>query len=106
MTEQEAKGALNRLAIVKLLIQRICTPVSDLKRLSSIRTFFQKNTAESFTEKENMMIWKGLFYALWYSEMGKGCEETVEAIVAEYQRSEVPAAGRHANISQRVEGHR
>lgn len=88
MTEREVKDALNRIAIVKLLIQRICTPVSSLKRLSSIRTFFQKNSVVTFTEKENLMIWKGLFYALWYSEMGKGCEETIEAIVAECQRSE------------------
>jgi hypothetical protein len=88
MTEKEVKEALNRIAIVKLLIQRICTPVSAMKRLSSIRTFFQKNSSTKFTEKENLMIWKGLFYALWYSEMGKGCEETIEAIVTKCQRSE------------------
>lgn len=88
MTDQEVKEALNRIAIVKLLIQRICTPVSAEKRLSSIRTFFQRNAAQSFDEKENMMIWKGLFYAIWYSEMGKGCEETMEAIVSECQRSQ------------------
>ena len=86
--DQETKAALERLAIVKLLIQRICTPVPAERRLTSICRFFSKHGTEKFSQKELMLVWKGLFYAIWYSEMGKGCEETMEAIVSQCQQSD------------------
>ena len=82
------KETVERIASIKLLIQKICTPVTPAKRLSSIRRFFEKTDQTAFTQKEYLMIWKGLFYAIWYEEMGKGCEEVIEAIVLASLKSE------------------
>lgn len=82
MTKKEKepeKGAEKRDLAIKGLVQRICTPVSTEKRLSAIKRFLSIRGVP-YTEDECMCIWKGLFYSVWYTEMGKGCEEVVDAI--------------------------
>lgn len=84
ISDKEKKELLQRQAIIKSLIQRICTPVTAQKRLTSIQGFFKtyfETKPIHFTEKECLQIWKGLFYAIWYSEMDKGCDKIIETIV-------------------------
>lgn len=74
--EKEAKEIT-----IKSLIHRICTPTTAAKRLQAIDEFFKKHDIDQFNHEDLMHVWKGLFYAIWYSEMEKGCEEIMAAIV-------------------------
>lgn len=67
---------------IKSLIQRICTPTTAEKRMKAIESFFRTHSTEKFDHEEVMHVWKGLFYAIWYSEMEKGCEEIMAVIVS------------------------
>ena len=74
--------------VIKAFVQTICTPVTAEKRRTTISKFFGRNRRLDFDEKECGFIWKGLYYAVWYTEMGKGCEDLIETIVSEIQTSE------------------
>lgn len=66
---------------IKSLIHRICTPTTAEKRLQAIDSFFKAHATDEFNHEELMHVWKGLFYAIWYSEMEKGCEKIMASIV-------------------------
>jgi hypothetical protein len=76
---KEEKEREKRDIIIKCLIQRVCTPVSSAKRLKAVRSFFDTKGLK-LDATESMYAWKGLFYAVWYTEMGKGCEELNQTI--------------------------
>lgn len=67
---------------IKSLVQRICTPTTADKRMKAIDSFFRTHPTDKFDHEELMHVWKGLFYAIWYSEMEKGCEEIMAVIVS------------------------
>ena len=68
---------------IKSFIQRTCTPVSYQKRVSAVKGFLKHHFDDKrtvFTQKELEQIWKGIFYAIWYTEMGKGCEDLIHVV--------------------------
>ncbi|KAI1309410.1 Ribosomal RNA processing protein 1 -like protein [Halotydeus destructor] len=81
-SRKEKKEKLNtkRDALVKGFIQKVSTPTTTEKRLKGISNLLKNATTLNFNHEEAMCIWKGLFYAVWYTEMGKGCEELIDVI--------------------------
>lgn len=79
-TQPRSREQTKRDAAIKKFIQRICTPVSGDKRLHAIEQFFAASQHVVFDATESQHLWKGLFYAIWYTEMGKGCEEIIHTI--------------------------
>lgn len=77
--DKDEKAREKRDILIKCLIQRVCTPTTNAKRLKAVRSFFD-NKGLNLDETESMYAWKGLFYAVWYTEMGKGCEELIDTI--------------------------
>lgn len=69
-----------RRLMIQALVHRICSPTTTAKRLKLMSQFLD-TPLDKFTRNDCMLIWKGLFYAIWYTEMGKGCEQMV-AVVA------------------------
>ena len=77
----QTKQLTKREALIKKFIHRICTPVQSEQRISAIDAFFNSCDKIEFDDKEAQFIWKGLFYSIWYTEMGKGCEQVMSSIV-------------------------
>lgn len=72
----------SRTKLIKGFVQKICTPITAAKRLKFINQFFQRYPAIPFDHHDYLYICKGLFYAVWYSEMNKGCDEIIETIAS------------------------
>jgi len=84
--DPNSKETIQRKVLIKRFVQKVCTPVSE-KRLQVLQQFlkkhFDKDSTDSntfSTRKEYTLIWKGIYYAIWSSEMGKGCEEMIEEV--------------------------
>ena len=72
----------SRTKLIKTFVQKICTPITAAKRLKFINHFFQRYSAIPFDHHDYLYICKGLFYAVWYSEMNKGCDEIIDSIAS------------------------
>lgn len=79
---RQPTSMIEKQVVIRSFIQKTCTPVSYESRTNSIKKFLETYMKDEccFDEKELEQIWKGLYYALWYTEMKKGCEDIIEAI--------------------------
>lgn len=76
----DVHGDSNKLALIKPFVQKICTPTTPAKRLKAINSFFKHHSKVSFNHADYLYICKGLHYAVWYTELNKGCDEIIESI--------------------------
>lgn len=53
------------------------------KRRSKCQRFIESIVSNNIQLNSNELahLWKGIYYAIWYSEMGKGCEEIIQTVV-------------------------
>ena len=59
---------------IRNFVHLVSTPIGNEKRRKAIANILSSNN--DFNEKELIEIWKGLYFAIWYTEVAK-CEELI-----------------------------
>lgn len=79
--KKKKSNQIDKSVVIKKFVQDVCTPTSLTKRLKGIqRVSIFINGHQHLDRKDCMFVWKGFFYSIWYTEMGKGCEEVIDEV--------------------------
>ncbi|KAH9394712.1 Ribosomal RNA processing protein 1 B [Tyrophagus putrescentiae] len=71
------KSNMNRDLFVMDFVQFVSAPQTHAKRVRKIKKTME-TCPTNLTETQWMKMWRGFYYAIWYSEMRKGGEELIE----------------------------
>ena len=66
--------------LIKRFVIAISRPLSAEENLSLIEAILKDLKPFKLDEIDYGYLWKGIFYSIWYAEMGKGCERIVEKL--------------------------
>ena len=70
--------------LVKLFVQRVSSATTFAKRFKRVCRLLDSST--KLTDEQWIQVWRGLYYCVWYTEMGKGGEELIARIGANDNR--------------------
>lgn len=63
--------------IIKKFVVSISRPLSLEENLKLIEDILRDIKGFKLDETDYIYLWKGILYSIWYTEMGKGCEQIV-----------------------------
>lgn len=78
MVNKNVHRKILRDKLVKEFVIKVSSPIAPNKRIKTMRQVLK--VAPHFTHKQLTYLWRGLYYCIWYTEMGKGCEEMCRLI--------------------------
>jgi hypothetical protein len=64
--------------LVKSFVQSVSSPTTYTKRYKKVCQLLDSRPV--LTEEQWLYVWRGFYYSIWYSEMGKGCEQLAQTI--------------------------
>ena len=71
---------MDKKQIIKRFVIEISRPLELQVNLNLIENVLEELKQFKLDDNDYGYLWKGIFYSIWYTEMGKGCEQIVEQL--------------------------
>jgi len=78
--KQKKRSSDPKLSLIKNFVINISRPLTLNENLELIENVLKDLKQFKLDENDYGYLWKGLFYSIWYAEMGKGCEVIVDKL--------------------------